>query len=123
MSRRLLVVAAIVVFLVSPWFNRVASAQDTLLDQAEASMLFVTSNVTAGDAPVADGPQISYNILHGRPEARAAQTLLPLYASTAVLQLLDMHSTMTAMKHGAVEGNPLMAGVTSQKPALLVVEG
>jgi hypothetical protein len=122
MSRRIFAVAAILLFLVSPWFSRVARAQDTLLDQAEASMLFVTSNGTAVDVPFADGPKIPDSILYGRPESRASKALLPLYASTAVLQLLDMHSTLTAMKHGAVEGNPLMAGVTSQGPAFLAVK-
>jgi hypothetical protein len=122
MSRRVVVAAAVVLFAMSPWFNRTASAQDTLLDQAEASMLFVTSNVVPADAPAVDAPQIPYNILHGRPESRGSKALMPLYASAAMLQILDVHSTLSAMRNGAHEGNPLMTPVTSQTPAFVAVK-
>jgi hypothetical protein len=125
MSRRIFVVAAAaVVFAMSPWFNRTASAQDTLLDQAEATMLFVSSNPAPADAPaLADAPQIPYKILHGRPEVKGAnKALFPLYASVAALQILDVHSTLTAMHFGAHEGNPLMSGVTSTTPGFLAVK-
>jgi hypothetical protein len=123
MSRRAVVAAAAVaLFALSPLVNRTASAQDTLLDQAEASMLFVTSNAAPVDAPAADGPQIPYNILHGRPEMRGSKALMPLYASAVVLQLLDVHSTLAAFKNGAHEGNPLMSGVTSNRPAFVAVK-
>jgi hypothetical protein len=49
--------------------------------------------------------------------------LLPaLYASTIVLQVLDAHSTMTALDRGAHEANPLMQGVARNRGALLAVK-
>jgi hypothetical protein len=68
-------------------------------------------------------PRIPFNVIHGRPEARgASKVLMPLYASVAVLQALDVHSTLTAMHYGAHEGNPLMSGVTSTKPGFMAVK-
>jgi hypothetical protein len=41
--------------------------------------------------------------------------LLPLYASTVLLQALDVHSTLQVLGHGGGEGNPLMQGMVSNK--------
>jgi hypothetical protein len=48
--------------------------------------------------------------------------LKSLYASTAVLQGLDFHSTMAVLNRGGGEGNPLMAGVVRNKAAFLGVK-
>ena len=49
--------------------------------------------------------------------------LLPaLYAATVVTQLLDAHSTMSALGHGAREANPVMQGVATHGSALLAVK-
>jgi ABC-type uncharacterized transport system permease subunit len=45
-----------------------------------------------------------------------------LYASTAVMQALDVHSTMRALDRGAVEANPLMTGVTGNKAAFMALK-
>jgi hypothetical protein len=50
-------------------------------------------------------------------------TLLPaLYATTVALQALDAHSTMTGLKNGAVEANPLMKGAAGNPGVLLAVK-
>jgi Domain of unknown function (DUF5658) len=49
-------------------------------------------------------------------------TLLPLYASFAALQAVDMHSTWRALDQGAVEGNPLLMNVAGNKAALFAVK-
>lgn len=49
--------------------------------------------------------------------------LLPaLYAATVALQALDAHSTITGLRHGANEANPLMTGVAGNPTALLAVK-
>ena len=45
-----------------------------------------------------------------------------LYASTAVMQALDIHSTLKGLDRGATEGNPLMAGLTSNKAAFIATK-
>lgn len=45
-----------------------------------------------------------------------------LYASTAVMQALDVHSTLKALDRGAVEGNPLMTQVTGNKAAFIALK-
>lgn len=56
-----------------------------------------------------------------RPSSRPA-ALIPLYASFAALQALDMHSTSSALARGAVESNPAMRGLTSNTFAMVAVK-
>lgn len=49
-------------------------------------------------------------------------SLMPMYFSYAALQALDMHSTMSAMKAGAHEANPTMAGVVKNPGAFAAVK-
>jgi hypothetical protein len=48
--------------------------------------------------------------------------LAPLYASFAVLQALDVHSTTRALDDGATEANPLLRQVAHQPAALIAVK-
>jgi hypothetical protein len=60
-----------------------------------------------------------------QPTPAAAQrpaALLPLYASFAGLQLLDLHSTWRALDSGSVEANPMMSGIAANKPVILTVK-
>jgi hypothetical protein len=45
-----------------------------------------------------------------------------LYASTAVMQALDVHSTLRALDRGAVEANPLMTGAARNKAAFIALK-
>ena len=76
------------------------------------SALALTGSRAAGQEP-------SHQIADAavRPPA-----LIPLYASFAALQLVDMHSTWRALNLGAVEANPLLSGVAGNKAVLLTVK-
>jgi Domain of unknown function (DUF5658) len=54
--------------------------------------------------------------------AGTSATLKSLYASTAVMQGLDVHSTMAVLKHGGGEANPLMGGLVTNKAAFIGVK-
>ena len=54
--------------------------------------------------------------------AGSAALLNSLYASTAVMQALDVHSTLRAFKAGAVEANPLMADIARNRGAFVAVK-
>jgi hypothetical protein len=54
--------------------------------------------------------------------AGSSRLLTSLYASTFAMQALDVHSTLSAFRAGAVEGNPLMAGVTGNRAAFMAVK-
>jgi hypothetical protein len=51
------------------------------------------------------------------PERRPA-ALIPLYASFAALQVLDLRSTAYALERGAVESNPAMKGFVDNTAAM-----
>ena len=59
--------------------------------------------------------------LRPAPQPRPG-ALVPLYASFATLQALDVHSTSRALDHGAVEANPMMKGLAGSPTALLAVK-
>jgi hypothetical protein len=48
--------------------------------------------------------------------------LTSLQAATIVTQMLDVHSTATALKVGATEANPLMGGLVNNKAAFIGVK-
>jgi hypothetical protein len=52
---------------------------------------------------------------------RSATTSLlrSLYVSTAVVQALDVHSTISVLNHGGAEGNPLLASMVNKRPAFV----
>jgi hypothetical protein len=52
----------------------------------------------------------------------SSATLKSLYASTAIMQGLDVHSTMAVLKHGGGEANPLMGGLVTNKAAFIGVK-
>lgn len=56
------------------------------------------------------------------PRSRRPQLLGALYASQALLQALDAHSTYAAIGRGAHEANPLMKGIVGNKGTMLAVK-
>lgn len=56
------------------------------------------------------------------PVSGRARLLPSLYVSTAVMQVLDVHSTLSAIGRGGVEGNPLVAPMTSHPAAFLAAK-
>jgi len=54
--------------------------------------------------------------------SRPSILMTSLYASTAIVQGLDVHSTMRALDAGAVERNPLMSYLTARPKAFVAVK-
>lgn len=72
-------------------------------------------------APAAGDPIAPPGAEAARPASRGP--ILPiLYVSLAVLNIYDGSSTTTALKRGAVEGNPAMAGIAGHPTALWAVK-
>jgi hypothetical protein len=124
MSRRLAVVAAIVAGSLSPWSVRQALAQDAAADP-DASSVMITAATPAVlralqpmDLQPAMPPQ-RQPLVGGfkRPMVMGS-----LYVSTAMLQALDVHSTLKGLSRGATEANPVMSGVTSNKAAFIAAK-
>jgi len=93
-----------------------ASMASTVLFPPAATVAAVANAAEAG-VPLQIGQVAHYNGGPKRPTALPA-----LYASTALLQVLDVKSTMTAVSLGAHEANPLMKGVASNQGAMLAVK-
>jgi hypothetical protein len=64
------------------------------------------------------------DVTPGTPEARPGRSMVlsALYATTALSQGLDAHSTMRALNAGATERNPLMSYLTSHPPAFVALK-
>lgn len=56
------------------------------------------------------------------PLTASSVALGTLYVSTAVLQGLDVHSTLTGMRSGATETNPMMKGLVKSPGAFIVMK-
>jgi hypothetical protein len=54
--------------------------------------------------------------------SRGDMTLRSLYATTATMQMLDVHSTVKALGRGAVEANPLMSGIVQHRAAFVAAK-
>ena len=84
----------------------------------------------AEPTPIADAASSASDFLTARPgrtplnglAARRPAPLVPLYASLAVLQGLDIYSTKSAMARGAVEANPGMKPVAGNAWASTAVK-
>ncbi len=97
--------ATTIIDLVSP-----ASASSSTVSFAPSSSLASAEQIQrARPAPV-----------YRRPGSAALLT--SLYASTMALQALDVHSTLSAFRAGAIEANPLMQGVTKNRAAFMAVK-
>ncbi len=128
MSRLLVATLAIAAVSLLP---DVASAQEARPDDAVVQRLDVEldlapAHVTvvgpAGSLDAAQLPLLARPSPVERQSNRSSALLFSLYASTAAVQALDVHSTMTALNQGAVESNPLMEGVVRNKTAFIAMK-
>lgn len=85
--------------------------------------------VDAGPTPIADAVSTANDVLApGRTRtsfsasSRRPAPLVPLYASLAVLQGLDIYTTSAAISRGAVEANPAMKAVAGNAWASTAVK-
>jgi hypothetical protein len=118
MSRRLL---AAVAFVACGLWAQPAVAQDRplALSPVMSPAAGVANTATAPSVPDAAPLQLPARPFDG---TRRSSLLTSLYASTAITQALDVHSTLSAMKRGGVEGNPMMSGVASHPGALIATK-
>ena len=93
-------------------YSTQAAAQDVAPDTTD------TISTAATRASVA---QTYLPPVTAAPEPRPA-ALIPLYASFAVLQVLDLHSTAYAIERGAVESNPAMKGFVDNTAAMTALK-
>jgi Domain of unknown function (DUF5658) len=120
MLRRFFATAGIIVWSGCSWGVAVAQAQDLASPLANAmpKLTFATSVTAPAAMPIA--PEAQSTI---RPSfdygSHAFKTLLPFYASTAALQILDVRSTLQVIKLGGSEGNPMLRGLAAH-PAMFV---
>lgn len=98
---------------------------------------FDAPGILTGDAR-ASRPPLTFLAAPSRPALRLTSTtpgpaagddtrvaspiLVSLYATTAVVQMLDVHSTLKALDAGAREANPLMKGLVSHRAAFVTVK-
>ncbi len=99
------------------------------------SLTFVAAPALAADAPIAQQAVVAIAAStlapaqpapFSRPDARIRQerpTLLPsLYVSLTALQAYDVYSTLTGIKHGATEANPIMQNVVGNPAAFVALK-
>ena len=111
--RRLLIATLLGAALSTPAFAAdAADTQPAALVIAPATVAAVASS-TAANADLATRSNWKY----GRP------SMLPaLYATSAALQGYDAYSTLTALKSGGREANPLMKGITKSPAAFVAMK-
>jgi len=92
---------------------------------ATATLLTVASTDATHAAPASTSAGSTFGQSASAPDFSRIHrpSILPvLYATTAVTQALDAHSTMTALSRGAREANPVMQGVAGNGGALVAVK-
>jgi hypothetical protein len=121
MSRRLLA-TLIALATIAPWSAAAAFAQ-TRTPGAAVDLTLPSVRVMAVDAVLrGEIDQRSFPVAPAPRQQRSSPIFGSLYATTAVMQALDVHSTMLALDRGAVEANPLMSGVTRNKAAFIATK-
>lgn len=117
MSRRVLIALAAVLLGLST--ARVASAQESV--PSERYRLDLSTAVApSAMMPVEQGPNL-LSPAYRKPSGPST-VMTSLYAATAAMQALDVHSTLMAIDRGAVEGNPVMGNLTGNKAAFMALK-
>jgi hypothetical protein len=93
----------------------------------EPASLLQAITIAAADLDMAPAAQAPARVPAQRPFPAPAPNerpvaLVPLYGSFALLQVMDAHSTIRAVRAGAVERNPLMAPLASNPGGMLAVK-
>lgn len=122
MFRRLFVVAAFVSVIVPS----VAQAQ-SVSATSPVNISAAISNTFAQPARAAE-EQFSSQLVLPRPSTKTSSDIAgrsmmtSLYATTAAMQMMDVHSTLKAINVGAIEANPLMSGLVKNRAAFLTTK-
>jgi hypothetical protein len=123
MSRRLLVAA----FLVIGSFVGFSNAHaDERADNTSAVLSQVNLSTLMQPVQLAEAAQFPVQI--SRPNvsidghSAAKLGMGAIYATTALMHVLDVDSTLKALKRGAIETNPLMKGVVKNRAAFIATK-
>ena len=127
MLSRIIVIAAVVSASFSSSVGVVYAQNSSTIPVLTAQLepaAFLASVAAATSAPAAAAqPGQPVRIAREIPKSGGGGLgMMSLYASTVALQALDVHSTMTALNRGAVEANPMMRGVTSNKAVFITTK-
>ena len=119
MFRRCLIAA---LFLLTPCLVGDARAQERVEVGTVDLTAALLNSSTIPAAQLASLDQFPMQVAPVNERRGSSSLLASLYATTAVMQALDVHSTLLAIKAGAVEGNPLMSGVVNNRGAFLATK-
>ena len=122
MVRRFAIIAAIFVLGLMPGVVRAAGAQERVDLTSVDFTAAVLNNAAAPAVRLADLEQFQFPVPPVARRSGPSALLGSLYASTAVMQALDMHSTLQAFRAGAVEANPLMSGIAKNRGAFIATK-
>ena len=121
MSRSLPTLVGLIALVVAPWSATAVHAQERPelphIDFGAAVALSAAQPIHLSEL---DQRPIQIAPVNRRAGSSAA--LRSLYASTAIMQGLDVHSTFAVLNRGGGEGNPLMAGLVKNKAAFIGVK-
>jgi hypothetical protein len=122
MFRRLPVVIALSLGLVTAAAAE-SNAQDLGSWPASLQVMPHTSTFVGTKFPLLNAEQIqrAISVPDYRP-AGSSKLMTSLYASTVMMQALDVHSSLSAFRSGATEANPLMQGVTRNQAMFMAVK-
>ena len=99
------------------------SAQDLTTWPVSLQVMPHTSTFAGTQFPLLSAQQIQRAI--PAPEFRptgSSRLMSSLYATTVMMQALDVHSSLAAFRSGATEANPLMQGVTRNQAMFMAVK-
>ena len=119
MVRRISIALLFVVVNFGPWSSTPVAAQT---ESATPIVDALNGAATVQFAADQVGLQVPNEFHRPGRGSRTTPLLVALQATTVVTQALDVHSTIKAMDQGAVEANPLMAGIVKNKAAFIGVK-
>ena len=135
MSKRTLAAAAVLVTMLSPLAARDARAQTPVVPgppiQAADLLMLPSETLAAAAAAEAQIQPIPPATPAPRPIQRpelpttrpgTSGGMMALYASTVAVQAMDLHSTMSGLRAGATEANPLLGGATKNAAVFIGVK-
>jgi len=132
MAHRTFVTAGLVVGAVLAWAIP-AKGQDLATSVSADMRVTLPASLFASAAPAANDasvqPAVAAPVTPAPMDFRPVKTnaalkgsLIGLYATTAIMQVLDVQSTLSVLSHGGAEGNPVMAGLVSNKAAFVAMK-
>ena len=122
MARRLPIVVVLVALALAPSSARDAFAQDRRPDLPSIDLGVAGGLSFAHPVRLSDLEQRPVQMPSAAPTAPSSGVLKSLYASTVIMQALDVHSTMALVSRGGAEANPIMAGLVDNKAAFIGVK-